>query len=214
MGELVGVVVGVVLWTELWAWLCRKLGARPTTAVVIAAGITVVLGIVITALTGHEYLLVGYGLGIPAWSGYRFWSARQMEVRDQAAIAHRRALDRMEDEREEREERAKRKAKRKRPKQAVPADNPPIAAPVADAGLTPVIAPIELAAPTTGTDGRARGLCGTCGTQNEHDAVFCDRCGSDLRRVVCTRCKTPNRAEARHCKQCGAPIGCMEAKTP
>jgi hypothetical protein len=66
MGELIGAIAGVVLWTELWAWICRKFGARPPTAILLGAVGTMLSGMAITAfVTGKTDLLVDYAIGVP-----------------------------------------------------------------------------------------------------------------------------------------------------
>jgi ribosomal protein L40E len=53
--------------------------------------------------------------------------------------------------------------------------------------------------------------CSKCGNQLPDDSVFCNKCGSRVKREkeddvfahVCPICKTPNHKEAKYCIKCG-----------
>jgi ribosomal protein L40E len=59
--------------------------------------------------------------------------------------------------------------------------------------------------------------CGSCGSSNDPDAVYCQTCGKRLEEetdnvqppseLTCTSCGTKNKAQASFCKQCGTVIG-------
>ncbi|MFK7986516.1 MAG: zinc ribbon domain-containing protein [Sandaracinaceae bacterium] len=49
--------------------------------------------------------------------------------------------------------------------------------------------------------------CGSCGADNDHDALHCDQCGGRLGVAVCPSCGTENDPDAKFCKQCATALG-------
>ena len=55
--------------------------------------------------------------------------------------------------------------------------------------------------------------CRNCGSKNDADAVFCDRCGMKIKEetdnpsgLTCGSCGAKNRVQASFCKKCGSPM--------
>ena len=53
--------------------------------------------------------------------------------------------------------------------------------------------------------------CGTCGTENDPSAKFCNQCGTKL-AATCAVCGTTNLPTARFCSQCGSPMETVAAQ--
>ena len=55
-------------------------------------------------------------------------------------------------------------------------------------------------------------LCNKCGSKNDADAIFCERCGTQIaetdnsERSTCSSCGAKNRVQATFCKKCGSPL--------
>jgi ribosomal protein L40E len=56
-------------------------------------------------------------------------------------------------------------------------------------------------------------LCKNCGSKNDADAIFCERCGVKIRvetdnpkELTCGSCGAKNNLQALFCKKCGTPI--------
>jgi ribosomal protein L40E len=56
-------------------------------------------------------------------------------------------------------------------------------------------------------------VCQHCGSKNDADALFCDKCGMkikeetvSLNELTCSSCGTKNRMQASFCKRCGSPL--------
>ena len=57
-------------------------------------------------------------------------------------------------------------------------------------------------------DATATARCGSCGHDNDHDARFCDQCGSALQVAnTCGQCGKVNDDDARFCDGCGTALG-------
>lgn len=48
-------------------------------------------------------------------------------------------------------------------------------------------------------------ICPKCGATNDHDASFCDNCGTQLIKV-CPNCGMPNDTNAKYCDECGKKL--------
>lgn len=55
--------------------------------------------------------------------------------------------------------------------------------------------------------------CQFCGSKNEADAIFCDRCGLKIKEetvnpdeLTCSACGAKNKLQASFCKRCGSPL--------
>jgi ribosomal protein L40E len=55
--------------------------------------------------------------------------------------------------------------------------------------------------------------CQYCGSTNDTDALFCDRCGMkmkeetvNLNELTCSSCGVKNKMQASFCKRCGSAI--------
>ena len=53
-------------------------------------------------------------------------------------------------------------------------------------------------------DGQAV-ACAACGARNDPDAVFCDNCGTALKRK-CVSCGTANDVDSKFCDNCGKAL--------
>ena len=56
-------------------------------------------------------------------------------------------------------------------------------------------------------------LCQYCGSKNDTDALFCDKCGMKIKEetfnpneLTCSSCGTKNKMQASFCKRCGSPL--------
>jgi ribosomal protein L40E len=55
--------------------------------------------------------------------------------------------------------------------------------------------------------------CQYCGSKNDADAIFCDRCGVKIKEetvnpneLTCSSCGSKNKLQASFCKRCGSPL--------
>lgn len=57
-------------------------------------------------------------------------------------------------------------------------------------------------------------ICGSCGAENDLDAVWCVNCGQEIweqtedegKSIACGSCGTKNREDSAYCKQCGKAL--------
>ena len=56
-------------------------------------------------------------------------------------------------------------------------------------------------------------VCQRCGSKNDADALFCDKCGMKIKEetvnpnaLTCSLCGTENKMQASFCKRCGSPL--------